>query len=146
MAPTRPIFFFNGRWVLNNFWHLDSYNFCDILRKNAKLYFLEASHWSLTTRLKSYPQGHPLWRNGRLKNWKFWPFWRFLFQKQKELRFSIFISQIFRQTFIISENLTYMGQPFLKLRAAQLAILFYSTSNFRWEIFKLPVSTFWGIT
>ena len=56
--------------------------------------------------------------------------------------FKFFISRIFLQTFIISENLTYMDQPLLKLRAAQLAISFYSTSNFRWEIFKLPVSTF----
>ena len=55
VAPTWLAFFFNGRWVLSNFWHLDCYNFCDILRKNAKLYFLEASHWPLKTCQKSYP-------------------------------------------------------------------------------------------
>ena len=42
VAPTWSSFFFNGPWVLSNFWHLDCYNFGDILRKNAKLYFLEA--------------------------------------------------------------------------------------------------------
>ena len=72
------------------------------------------------------------------------------FKKLKTLAFlASFISkikkltfQIFRRMFLISENLTYMGQPLLKLRAAQLVISFCSTSDFRWEIFKLPVSTF----
>ena len=54
VAPTQPVFFFKGRWVSSNFWHLNCYNFCIILRKNAKLYFLETSHWSLKTRQKSY--------------------------------------------------------------------------------------------
>ena len=43
VIPTRLVFFFNGCWVLRNFWHLDCHNFCDSLRKNVKLYFLEAS-------------------------------------------------------------------------------------------------------
>ena len=66
----------------------------------------------------------------------------FISKTKRDDIFKFFISRIFLQTFIISENLTYMDQPLLKLRAAQLAISFYSTSNFRWEIFKLPVSTF----
>ena len=37
VAPTRPVFFFNGRWVLRNFWHLDCYNFCGILRKKCEI-------------------------------------------------------------------------------------------------------------
>ena len=41
-----------GRWILSNFWHLDCYNFSYILKKTAKLYFLEASHRSLKTRQK----------------------------------------------------------------------------------------------
>ena len=36
--------------VLSNFWHLICDNFCYIFRKIAKLYFLEASLWSLKTR------------------------------------------------------------------------------------------------
>ena len=44
-APTRLVSFLTvkGRWVLRNFWHLDCYNFCYILKKTTKLYFLEAS-------------------------------------------------------------------------------------------------------
>ena len=37
------------------------------------------------------------------------------------------MSQVFRQTFIISKNLTYEGQLLLKLRTVELAILFHLT-------------------
>ena len=146
MAPTQLIFFFNSHGVLSNFWHLDCYFFCNILIKNVKLYFLGASRWSLKTRQKSYPESQPLWRNGHLKNWNFGLFGPCYLKNKKSWHFQFFISQIFRQTFIISENLTCMGQPLLKLWATQLAISFYSTTDFCWEIFKLPVSMFWVIT
>ena len=76
--------------VLSNVWHLICDNVCYILRKIAKLYFLEVSQWSLKTRQKSCPYDHPLWRNGHLKNWKFCRYWRLLFPKQKQLASSIF--------------------------------------------------------
>ena len=38
VASTRPVVFFKGRWVLSNFWHLDCYNACYILRKIAKFF------------------------------------------------------------------------------------------------------------
>ena len=38
---------------------------------------------------------------------------------------NFFIRKIFRQTFIISESLTYMDQLLLKLRAVKVAILFH---------------------
>ena len=40
--------------------------------------------------LKSHIQGHPLRKNGSLKNCKICPFWHILFQKQKQVTFSIF--------------------------------------------------------
>ena len=69
-------------------------------------------------------------KNSPLKIWKFCPLWCLLFQKK--MTFSIFYQQIFRQTFIISKNLTYMGQVLLKLRAAQLTI------SFTWHILQPP--------
>ena len=39
--------FVKGCWVVSTFWFSICYNFCYILRKIAKLYFLEASHQSL---------------------------------------------------------------------------------------------------
>ena len=75
------VLFVKGRWVLSNFWHLIYHNFCYIFRKIARLYFLEVLAQSLKTRHKSYPWVHLLRRNSPLKNWKFYPFWRVLFQK-----------------------------------------------------------------
>ena len=49
VAPTRPVFFVRGRWILSNFWHLVCYNFCYFLKKTAKLYFFEASQVSENT-------------------------------------------------------------------------------------------------
>ena len=73
-APKR--FFFKSPRVLSNFWHLICYNFSNISRKIAKLYFLEASQWSLTTRqnhvYRATHYGEPPIR-----------FWRLLFPKQK---------------------------------------------------------------
>ena len=54
-GPNSVRLFAKGPWVLSNFWHLDCYNFCYILKKIPKLYFLEALHRSLKTRQKSYP-------------------------------------------------------------------------------------------
>ena len=42
--PQPSPFFAKGCWVLSTIWYLICYNFCYILRKIAKLYFLEASH------------------------------------------------------------------------------------------------------
>ena len=110
-VPKHPAFFFNDRWILSDFWYLDCYNFCYIFRKNAKLYFLQASHRSLKTRQKSK---------------SYFVFFGVLYFKyEKNSHFEFFIKQIFRQTFIISENLTYMGQLLLKLSAVKVAILFH---------------------
>ena len=86
------ISFFNGRWILSNFWYLDCYNFCYIFSKIAKLYFLEASHRSLKTPQKSYSEGPLLRRNDPLKIWKCFLLRCLLFQKQKILKFWIFLS------------------------------------------------------
>ena len=84
------ISFFNGRWILSNFWYLDCYNFCYIFSKIAKLYFLEASHRSLKTPQKSYSEGPLLRRNDPLKIWKCCLLRCLLFQKQKMFKFWIF--------------------------------------------------------
>ena len=89
-GPKTSRLFFNSRWILNNFWYLDCYNFCYIFRKIAKLYFLQASHRSLKTSQKSYPEGPPLQRNCPFKIWKICLLWRFLFQKRKKLTSWIF--------------------------------------------------------
>ena len=51
----------------------------------------------------------------------------FSFKNKKSWHFEFSISHIFRQTFMNSENLTYMGQVLLKLQVVQLAILFHSS-------------------
>ena len=89
-VPKCSVFFFNGCWILSNFWYLDCYNCRNIYRKIAKLYFLEASHRSLRTRQKSYPESPLLRRNGSLKIWEFCLLWRLLFQKWRKLTFGIF--------------------------------------------------------
>ena len=55
VAATAASLFVKGHLVLSNFWHLDCCNFCYILKKAAKLYFLEASHRCLKTRQKWHP-------------------------------------------------------------------------------------------
>ena len=108
--------------VLSNVWHLICDNFCYILRKIAKLYFLEVSQWSLKTGQKSCPYDHPLWRNGHLKNWKFCRYWRLLFPKQKQLTSSIFHQSNILANAYHFEYLTYIGRLLLKLRAVELTI------------------------
>ena len=146
VAPTRPVFFFNGHWILSNFWDLVCYNFCNTLRKNAKLYFLEASHYLWKHAKNHIHRASHYGETAIQKIENFGLFGPFYFKNKKSWHFQFFISHIFQQTIIISENLTYISQPLLKLWAAKLAISFYLTNDFHWRIFKLPVSTFWVIT
>ena len=95
-APTQCLFV-KGRWVLSNFWHLDCYKFCYILKKIPKLYFLKASHRTQKTSQKLYPKSHPLRTNGPLP---------LFISKIKKLTFSIFYHSDISERFIVSENLT----------------------------------------
>ena len=55
-------------------------------------------------------------------------FGAFYFKNKNSWHFLFSISQIFRQRFIVPENLTYKSQLLLKLQAAELAISFLSLS------------------
>ena len=57
VAPTWSSFFFNGPWVLSNFWHLDCYNFGDILRKKCKIILFR----SLNINLQKHTKIHTHW-------------------------------------------------------------------------------------
>ena len=99
LAPTLPVFFFNGGWVLINFWHFDCYNLYFenniFWEKNAKLYFLEASHWSLK-QVKNHI--HRVTHCGETAVYKienFGLFSAFHFKNKKSWHFQFFISQIF---------------------------------------------------
>ena len=78
--------FVKGCWVLSTFWHLDCDNFCYILIKTAKLYFLEASLRSLKT------------THHKLRYFNF--FRNFFFQTSQ---ISFFISNIILSTFFLIE-------------------------------------------
>ena len=47
------------------------------------------------------------------------------FKSKNSWHFEFSISQIFRQKFVVSENLTYLSQLLLKLRTVELAISFF---------------------
>ena len=49
----------------------------------------------------------------------------FCFKSKNSWHFEFSISQIFRQKFVVSENLTYLSQLLLKLRTVELAISFF---------------------
>ena len=53
-APKQPVFLLRALEFQATF-EILCYNFYYVLRKIAKLSILEASHWSLKTRQKSYP-------------------------------------------------------------------------------------------
>ena len=77
VARTQSIFFFNGRWVLGNFWHLCCNIFCNILRKKFEIILFR----SLTLTSENAPKiGPPIMEKEPFKKWKFWSFWRLLFQ------------------------------------------------------------------
>ena len=49
--------FVKGCWILSNFWHVDCYNFCYILKKTVKLYFLA----SFISKIKTANISNFLW-------------------------------------------------------------------------------------
>ena len=124
-------FFVKSPQVLSNSWHLTCCNFCYILRKIPKLYFLEASHWSLKTSQKSCSYDHSLRRNNRFE--EFVLFGAFYFQNKNspisisKLQFSI--TQMFPLLFIIFEYLTYISQLLLGRRACYFSSLDIADNN-----------------
>ena len=115
-ASTRPIFLLRAV----EFWHLDWYNFF--------LYLEKASHRSLKTHQKYIQKTFHYGETALLKIGNFVLFGAFYFKNKNSWHFQFSISQIFRQRFVVSENLTYKSQLLLKLRAVELAISFLSLS------------------
>ena len=81
-----------------------------------------------------------------LKNWKFSLFWGAKIKKIWHFQFPV--SQIFWQTFFVSENLKCTGQLLWKLRAVQLAIVSLNLEKFnnrQRESCKLTSTLFWKL-